>query len=396
MTRILAIDWSGALAGAHKSIRLAEARDGELVRVEGGRGREEVIRHLIEAAREDPDIVVGLDFAFSFPDWFLRQLQVEDARGLWRQVWREGEAWLAACDPPFWGRLGRGKPAMRAHLRRTEQECAAPGHTRPKSVFQIGGAGAVGTGSIRGMPFLGDLAEAGFAIWPFDAPRLPLVVEIYPRLLTGPVIKSDAGARIAFLEDRFPDLEPRLRDAAGASEDAFDAAVSALVMARHVDELTSLPKARDAADRLEGRIWIPGTGSGAPRPDKAPAYDDSCPFCRRDLSREVAASSHAVALRDAFPLSEGHTLVVPRRHVGSLFDLPSSAQADVWRLVGEVRDALAASADAFNIGVNDGEAAGQTVPHAHVHIIPRHSGDVADPRGGIRWVLPERAVYWDE
>ncbi len=97
-------------------------------------------------------------------------------------------------------------------------------------------------------------------------------------------------------------------------------------------------------------------------------------------------------------MTEGHTLVVPERHVASLFDLDAEERADVWRLVDEVRAALLEShgPDGFNVGVNDGAAAGQTVWHAHVHVIPRYAGDVPDPRGGIRWVVPETASYWEE
>jgi len=122
-----------------------------------------------------------------------------------------------------------------------------------------------------------------------------------------------------------------------------------------------------------------------------------CPFCTLDADRVLHASAHARALRDAYPVTEGHTLVVPERHVASLFDLDAEERADVWRLVDAVRAALLEShgPDGFNVGVNDGEAAGQTVWHAHVHVIPRYAGDVPDPRGGIRWVVPERASYWE-
>ena len=96
-------------------------------------------------------------------------------------------------------------------------------------------------------------------------------------------------------------------------------------------------------------------------------------------------------------MAAGHTLVVPRRHVASVFDLAPEEYAALWALVAAVRARLAAStgADGFTIGVNDGVAAGQTVGHAHVHVIPRRAGDVGDPRGGVRWVLPERAGYWN-
>jgi len=104
----------------------------------------------------------------------------------------------------------------------------------------------------------------------------------------------------------------------------------------------------------------------------------------------------ALAVFDGFPVAEGHTLVVPKRHVASLFDLSDDEQAALWRLVSSVRAKLVAGLkpDGFNVGVNDGVAAGQTVMHAHIHVIPRRSGDVADPRGGVRWVVPGKAAYW--
>jgi diadenosine tetraphosphate (Ap4A) HIT family hydrolase len=124
-----------------------------------------------------------------------------------------------------------------------------------------------------------------------------------------------------------------------------------------------------------------------------------CPFCQLIDRRECTAESpHAVAVKDAFPSTPGHTLVVPRRHVLSIYDLPEAEQADVWALVAQVRSQLAAeySPAGFNVGLNDGAAAGQTIDHTHVHVIPRYEGDVHDPRGGVRWVIPKRARYWDE
>ena len=101
---------------------------------------------------------------------------------------------------------------------------------------------------------------------------------------------------------------------------------------------------------------------------------------------------------DAFPVAEGHTLVVPRKHVGSIYELSTIEQNAIWSLVARVRGQLLAklAPAGFNIGFNDGLAAGQTVAHAHVHIIPRWRGDVPDPRGGFRWVLPTKAAYWKE
>lgn len=123
-----------------------------------------------------------------------------------------------------------------------------------------------------------------------------------------------------------------------------------------------------------------------------------CPFCRLERNRIRVESKFAVALLDGFPVNPGHTLVIPKRQVASLFELSDDEQAAVWRLVAQVRASLVAELqpDGFTVGLNDGSAAGQTVMHAHVHVIPRRNGDVADPRGGIRWIMPDKARYWDE
>jgi diadenosine tetraphosphate (Ap4A) HIT family hydrolase len=121
-----------------------------------------------------------------------------------------------------------------------------------------------------------------------------------------------------------------------------------------------------------------------------------CPFCTIATDRLWIETEHAIAFPDAFPVAEGHSLVVPRQHVASIYELAAPEQNAIWELVGEVRRRLLATRnpDGFNIGLNDGLAAGQTVPHAHLHIIPRWNGDVPDPRGGIRWVIANKAAYW--
>ena len=254
--RVFAVDWSGAASGASSRIWMAEVRDGRLVRLESGRSRAEIAAELVRLAESEEELVVGFDFAFSFPEWFLRQEGVADAHALWTRVEERGEQWLQACDPPFWGRPGRTKPDHE-EFRATELDVQERYSAQPKSVFQIGGAGAVGTGSIRGMPILAELGRNGFSIWPFDQPRFPLVVEIYPRLLTGEVIKSDPSARSNYLADGYPELDEEQRAVAASTEDAFDAAVSAVLMWRHREEFRSLRPASDPAERLEGRIWYP-------------------------------------------------------------------------------------------------------------------------------------------
>ncbi|HMC04937.1 MAG TPA: hypothetical protein VKJ83_05640, partial [Actinomycetota bacterium] len=144
------------------------------------------------------------------------------------------------------------------HFRRTELEIppVGPGAIRPKSVFQIGGAGAVGTGSIRGMALLARLRREGFSIWPFDRAGWPRVVEIYPRLLTGPVDKSVQSARTDYLTRLGWPADPALRERAASTEDAFDAAVSALGMDEHQEDLAAPPPVPEIA-ALEGWIWGP-------------------------------------------------------------------------------------------------------------------------------------------
>ena len=119
----------------------------------------------------------------------------------------------------------------------------------------------------------------------------------------------------------------------------------------------------------------------------------SCPFC--DAEGEVLGNELAYAKFDAFPVSPGHLLIIPRRHAAEWFDLTDAEERAVFSLV---RDAKALideqfSPDGYNIGINCGEAAGQTIFHVHVHLIPRYAGDVEHPRGGVRGVIPAKRNY---
>ena len=108
------------------------------------------------------------------------------------------------------------------------------------------------------------------------------------------------------------------------------------------------------------------------------------------------ANGLAMAIRDAYPVSPGHTLIIPKRHVASLFDTTCEERLSMFELVDKAKHALDAELQpaAYNIGVNDGTAAGQTIFHLHVHLIPRYTDDDDDPRGGVRWIFPEKAKYW--
>lgn len=122
----------------------------------------------------------------------------------------------------------------------------------------------------------------------------------------------------------------------------------------------------------------------------------NCPFCQLDAARIVFSDDVTLVIRDAFPVSPGHTLIIPRRHVGSFFELTAPERASMFELLTQAKAELDGTLqpDGFNIGINDGAAAGQTVPHLHLHLIPRYRGDAPDPRGGVRWVLPAKAKYW--
>lgn len=121
---------------------------------------------------------------------------------------------------------------------------------------------------------------------------------------------------------------------------------------------------------------------------------ESCPFCSVDRER-LAESPLAIAFEDAYPVSPGHTLIIPRRHIATYFDCTADEKTTIWDLVDQVRRFITEQRhpDGFNVGFNAGLASGQTVIHAHVHVIPRYSGDVADPRGGVRHALVGRGYY---
>ena len=125
---------------------------------------------------------------------------------------------------------------------------------------------------------------------------------------------------------------------------------------------------------------------------------EHCPFCNLDKDRRIFESKLVLGIWDAFPVSDGHALLVPKRHFATWFEAYAAEQGALIGGVDCVREIIESryKPDGYNIGVNSGPAAGQTVAHLHLHVIPRYKGDVADPRGGIRWVIPSKADYWSE
>tara|TARA_B100000941_G_scaffold198149_1_gene143701 strand:- start:1747 stop:2121 length:375 start_codon:yes stop_codon:yes gene_type:complete len=123
---------------------------------------------------------------------------------------------------------------------------------------------------------------------------------------------------------------------------------------------------------------------------------NDCVFCNLDESRIEIENDLALSFKDLYPVTDGHTLVIPKRKVQSIFDLTEEETAAMFELLHLQKEDLKnkdTSITGFNIGVNDGEDAGQTIMHCHMHLIPRRSGDMEDPRGGVRGVIPEKQSY---
>lgn len=306
MQRLIALDWSGRVdaAGQRRHIWAGvwtlEGDESQTVHLENGRTREEVAEWLIELAHETPRLVVSIDCCFSYPAWFLREHGSETVFDFWKSAAAgHAETWLSreCADERFWGKPGvhlSGKrPAqfcgegLRTMYRHTDydnkfaqaleggdpERAAKMKGITPKSPFQVGGSGSVGTASLRAIPILLRLHEAGFRIWPFESAALrgarpkPLLVEMYTRLMTGAVAKSNAAARKAYLKlkcksDKVYAAVGRtvIRKAEG-SEDAFDALVSTMEMVRHREAFAALEATKHPELLLEGITWRPGVSA---------------------------------------------------------------------------------------------------------------------------------------
>ena len=121
-----------------------------------------------------------------------------------------------------------------------------------------------------------------------------------------------------------------------------------------------------------------------------------CIFCNIDQSRIIDSNDFFYVIKDIYPVTELHTLMIPHRHISSYFDLTEDEQISLFTLLKSHKEQLLKtdpSITGFNIGVNDGEDAGQTIFHCHIHLIPRRKGDVANARGGVRGVIPEKQSY---
>lgn len=303
--RLIAIDWSGRIdvTGQRRHIWAGiwtRSESGIKVQLEAGRTRDEITEWLIELAHETPRLVVSIDCCFSFPGWFLEEHGCEDMFAFWRKA-NAGlaEQWLARegdeiargipRDARFWGKPHKRPaqfcgPGYRRMFRFADYDNkiaqALPGGDAdraakmrgitPKSPFQIGGSGSVGTGSLRAMQMLERLHDAGFRVWPLEAAALdakrpkPMLVEMYTRLMTGAVAKSNPEGRSKYLAAKcktdpvYKTVGRAVLTKAKSSEDAFDALVSVMEMARYADDFPSLRATKDPDLRREGLTWRPG------------------------------------------------------------------------------------------------------------------------------------------
>lgn len=118
---------------------------------------------------------------------------------------------------------------------------------------------------------------------------------------------------------------------------------------------------------------------------------EDCPFCRIPKDKVIAEDDYFIAIKDEYPVSAGHALIISKRHITDMFELThnewNALQGMIYVVAGRIK------CDGYNIGCNCGEAAGQTVMHFHLHVIPRYKGDVENPRGGVRGVIPSKMHY---
>ncbi len=243
---------------------LAVAEGGRLVALETGRDRAQTSARLAELVFEEPDTAIGLDFCFSAPAWFLEAHGMRSAGELWRWAARQAERnprFVRELPEPFWGPSVRARPAAAGvPLRRTERQLGVPG-AHPSSFFKVSGPGSVGAQALLGMPELLTLCDCGIAVWPFDVPRLPVAVEVFPRALAH-LLAPDAARRTgadarAVVVARHADAFGDLAGVAEGNQDAFDAAVSALALDGARDLIGQLARTRADQDLREGAILIP-------------------------------------------------------------------------------------------------------------------------------------------
>jgi diadenosine tetraphosphate (Ap4A) HIT family hydrolase len=340
--------------------------------------RQGIAEWLVERLQEEIPTIAGIDHGFSFPiQYFERYKLPRD----WAAFLDDFQKHWPTDRPHTYVdfvRDGNPRSGNSRWRRLTEVNCKA------KSVFHFDVTGSVAKSTHSGIPWLRYIRRHStdhVHFWPFDGWNVPegksVVAEVYP----------------ALWNKAYPpeNRDPHQHDAFCVAETLRQFDQDATIRSFFEPELDE-SQMRLAA--IEG--WILGL---RPHSNSAVVRDANCPFCERCESNLIIARNQlAVAFPDSYPLNNGHTLIVPFRHENDFFKLADSEQQAMLALVRSVRRKLdrTHSPDGYNIGLNVGAAAGQTIGHVHLHVIPRYSGDVADPRGGVRWVIPSKARYWSE
>ena len=383
--RYIGVDYSGAetATASLKGLRVYMAdRDSTAMEVQPPASprkywtRQGIAEWLVERLPEDIPTIAGIDHGFSFPKQYFERHKLpldwpaflDDFQKYWPTDHPHTYVDFVRDENPRWGNS--------RWRRLTEIRCKA------KSVFHFDVTGSVAKSTHSGIPWLRYIRNhAGERIhfWPFDGWQIPegkpVVAEIYPALWNK---GFPSEGRDSHQHDAFCVAETlRRADRDGTIQEFF---------------LPNLSQEERRIASIEG--WILGLVSPA---DSAVRPAIGCPFCDRGQSDLVIARNElAVAFPDAYPLSEGHMLIIPLRHEANFFNLTEPEQRAMLSLARSVRRKLDRrhSPDGYNVGVNVGKAGGQTVDHVHLHLIPRYSGDVQDPRGGIRCVIPAKARYW--
>lgn len=123
--------------------------------------------------------------------------------------------------------------------------------------------------------------------------------------------------------------------------------------------------------------------------------NNPCLFCHREPEKIIAETQYSLLTTDDFPVSEGHMLIIPKRHFATQFEASAEENHDFHQLLLQAKQHIEKTyqPDGYNIGSNNEQAAGQSVHHLHIHIIPRYKGDVENPKGGVRWVIAKNAAY---
>jgi len=123
---------------------------------------------------------------------------------------------------------------------------------------------------------------------------------------------------------------------------------------------------------------------------------EQCLFCNKKKQKIIYSNELVFVVRDSYPVTKYHTLIIPHRHVSNFFDLSENEFIDLYKILKKEKDSLMSldkEIAAFNVGVNAGIEAGQSIMHCHIHLIPRRKGDIENPRGGVRGVIPSKQKY---